>query len=249
MKQEHWVENKQGEKLSVWVEGRDDATITVLMVHGFGIGKHDAHFDDTTAALSKQYRVVRFDFSSYGESEGQNEDATYDKQADEVNLMVEWAKKQFGGDVYIIAQSMGCHAVSIAAPENIKKTVYTAPAPALGEDVIKGVQDKIRRREGVIDEDGISIYPRSSVPTQKLGPGFWKSIRSHDLVELFANYVQKTSLLLIRPMSDEVVSKEGFAPFRGVDGYILAEIEGDHSFQVEGQRQATLDHITAFFDE
>jgi len=82
-KYEPIIKNNIGEKLDTWVEESiGNVKATIVMVHGFGTSKHETarYFDDISQALTgDNFRVVRFDLSGYGNSEGREEDACYSK--------------------------------------------------------------------------------------------------------------------------------------------------------------------------
>src|SRR3990167_11225559 len=68
--------NPYGERLDALVEERDRASATVIFVHGFGTDKHesDRYFDDLSFGLQKNFRIVRFDLSACGKSDGRLEE-------------------------------------------------------------------------------------------------------------------------------------------------------------------------------
>ena len=85
------IKNNYGENLDTLVEGREVSDTTVIFVHGFGVDKDESfnYFTDTAAVLRDIFRVVRFDFSGYGKSEGKQEDVNYQKQSEDLNSVIE----------------------------------------------------------------------------------------------------------------------------------------------------------------
>lgn len=83
------VRNKHGERLDVVVEGSGDTTI--VFVHGMGTDKNEGStrlLADVSAVLQKDYRIVRFDLSGYGNSEGTSEEGNLYKWADDLQAVL-----------------------------------------------------------------------------------------------------------------------------------------------------------------
>ena len=47
---------------------------------------------------------------------------------------------------------------------------------------------KIKNKGGTIDENGISMYPRTSGEVQKIGSDFWRVMREINTAEIFQNF-------------------------------------------------------------
>lgn len=113
------INNLTGEKLDVLIEGNLQAKTTVIFVHGFAVDKHETavYFDDLVIVFGNNYRIIRFDFSGCGESEGNLEEKDYEKWADDLKIVVDYVKKTYKGSLYIFAQSMGCFVIALANPK------------------------------------------------------------------------------------------------------------------------------------
>ena len=83
------VNNAVGEKIDVLVEGNLNSPISIVFVHGFGKNKDESAglFVDISSVL-REYRVVRFDFTGYGKSEGKQEDTSLVKEASDLNSVL-----------------------------------------------------------------------------------------------------------------------------------------------------------------
>jgi pimeloyl-ACP methyl ester carboxylesterase len=240
------VHNKHGERLDVVVEGNGDTTI--IFVHGMGTDKNEGStklLSDISAVLQRNYRIMRFDLSGYGKSEGTSEEGNLHKWAEDLQAVLQSAKS-FGGKNYILAHSMGMQVVTLLSPSHIEKTVFTGMPGFDSAKQIERLQRRMLSRGGTVDEQGISLYPRLSGDVQKIGKEYWAALRSFDTVEMLRTYARKTSLLAIRPLEDKIIKPEPF-PTDIPARYI--ELPGDHNFMKREDRDTLIKHIAEFFRE
>jgi hypothetical protein len=242
--------NSHTEKIDVLVEGNNASPITVVMVHGLGVDKHETAgmFDDIAASLIDTYRVVRFDFSGFGKSEGRTEDFNYIKHADDLKAVLEYVKKTYKGTVFILAQSMGTFVTSLLCPMGITKTVFTGIPNSNTEYIIERVVKRFGVKLGaVVNQNGISIIPRSSGAVQKWGPSFWKVLREFKPVDAVSNFSKNTNLYIIHPLQDEVVGPEYQKDYDAIANIKIEWINGDHSFKKPEDRTVLIEKIRQFF--
>lgn len=123
--------NKEGEKLvGVLHKPKKKSNIGIVMVHGF-TGSKDGHFTSgISKRLEKDFKVLRFDFSGNGESEGKFEDQCYSKYIEELHVAIQLLKSKGIKEVYVIGHSLGA---VIALYEynkykDVNKIVFIAPA-------------------------------------------------------------------------------------------------------------------------
>jgi alpha/beta superfamily hydrolase len=245
------LSNQQSEKLDVLIEDVQNPQATVVMAHGVGTDKHetDGQFDDIAKALlENNFRVVRFDFAGFGQSEGKSEDFDLKKGGTDLQAVIDWVRNNFAGDIYLVAQSMATAITCFHQPKHIIKTVFTAHVNPY--DLVSGIKHRIKSRPGgLVDEAGISIYPRSSGQVQKFGPTFWLTLRSLDFMTNLKQFAATTDLLIIRPKQDEIVllNDQQLNLFRNQTAFKYVEIDGDHSFRGKAVRETLIDHILQHF--
>lgn len=244
------IKNASGEKLDTLVEGNDHSRVTIVFVHGFATDKHETahYFDDLSGALQKDFRIVRFDFSGCGKSEGRSEDINYEKHADDLRAVLAFVKNEFGGTTYIFAHSMGCFVTALLNPEGIAKTIFTSIPNNNPQYITDRLVQYFGSRAGSrIDFKGISVFPRSSGALQKIGPSFWHGLSPLKPAELVAEFAQHTQLLIIHPSQDEIVGKEYLEEYRAIPGVTVEWIEGSHSFENLEERKKLIERIQGFF--
>ena len=172
-----YIKNALGEDLDCLVEGNPTAVKTLVFVHGLGTNKDESfnYFCDLAKSLSEDFRIVRFDLSGCGQSNGRFEDGDYSKWAEDLRAVLAYVRSNFFGEVFILSHSMGCFVTLRLQPEGIKKTVFTGMPNHNVKYIAKRLRALLKSRlGGVFDPKGTSVYPRSTGEVQKIGPSFWK---------------------------------------------------------------------------
>lgn len=243
------IKNKFGENLDVLIEGKEDAETSIIFVHGFGTDKNEGSlFIDISQALSDKFRIIRFDFSGYGKSEGRQEDVDYAKQAGDLDAVLSYIRPKYPGRINIVAHSMGTFITAFLSPIGIKKSIFTGVPNTDTVASNKRLQDRIIKRGGVVNENGITIYPRTSGAVQKIGPSFWKIKREFNAIKAFEKYAEKSQLVIFKPLQDEVVGNDNFDGYKNIPNLTYREINGAHNFSKPQDRRELIENIKAIFE-
>lgn len=248
------IKNKFGEKLDTWVESPSGAVkATVVMVHGFGTSKHETagYFDDVSEALVEDsFRVVRFDFSGYGKSEGRQEDVCYSKQVEDLNAILSYTKTSFSEDIYLFSQSMGTWITALSSPDDIGKTIFTGIPNSQTQVIIDRFIDRFSKRPGAsFDMKGISLMPRSSGEVQKIGPLFWRDIHNLDPIKVVGEYSKKTNLIVVHWQNDEIIGHDYLSEYDEIPTVKSLWLPGDHSLTKAVDRQNFIKIMLKFYNE
>jgi pimeloyl-ACP methyl ester carboxylesterase len=242
--------NLNNEKLDTLIEGNEKSPVTIVMAHGLGTNKHETagQFDAIAAGLVATYRVVRFDFSGFGKSEGKTEDFDYQKSAQDLNSVLSYVTEIYGGDIYIIAQSMGCFITALLNPKGVKKTILMGIPNSNTAYIIDRLAKRISSRlGGVVNFDGLSTVPRTSGAIQTFGSSFWKVLKEFDPIQSIGNLAKNTELLIIHPIQDEVVGPEYQKEYDAIPNVKIEWLNGNHAFSNPKDRQALIEKIKQFF--
>ncbi len=244
------IKNKQNELLDIWIEGNEKSDITIIFIHGFAVDKHETagYFDDLAKSLGETYRIVRFDFSGCGESEGRLEDKNYNTWSEDLKVTIDYVKNNHKGVIYLLAQSMGCFVTAITNPKGIKETVFTGIPNSNTQHIIDSIAKRFGSRPGaVINYRDISIVPRSSGQTQKIGPSFWQVLKEYNPLESVKEFSKNTKLLINHPLQDEVVGQEFLDEYSIIPGVTIKKINGDHAFTKTEDREKLIEIVKNFF--
>ncbi|MFH1769300.1 MAG: alpha/beta hydrolase [Parcubacteria group bacterium] len=249
MTQKQLIQNPAGEDLYVQIEGPEDADVIIVYVHGFGSHMNEGYALEFVKAFFDKYRIVRFDFSSCGQSVGKQEDICFKKMKDDLKVVLDYVDKEFEGSIGIVAHSMGAFVVSLLSPDGIDKSVFTGVPNADTWHLASQLQNRILKRlGGTVDEIGISSYPRNDGTIQKLGPCFWRDLKEFEPVKMFSEYANKTKLYVIHPLQDEVVGEQFIEDYKKIEKAEFVELPGNHNFTKPEDRKQLILKIKEFFE-
>ncbi len=233
------IRNSHNELLDVLVEGNKNSNKILLFAHGLGTDKDEGKnlFRDISQALRNDFRIIRFDFSAYGKSEGKEEESSIAKTASDLGVMVDYIKKNFKGDYYLIAHSMGTYATGKLNPTGFKKIVLTGIPNDTTKCSLERIAERIKSRQGgMLNKMGISTYPRSSGFIQRIGPNYWIELEKFDPTNAMKILANKTDLYIIHPLQDEIIGNDNLDGYKTISNAKYIEIDGDHSWSNKEER-------------
>jgi len=236
------------EKIDFVIEGNNDSDKTLVCVHGFGTNKDGGEglFLDISKQLQSELRIIRFDFTGYGKSGGRQEDATLSKHKNDLDFILNYAKREFGEEIYIVAHSIGCFVVSLLSPDDIFKTIFSGIPNSDTSIIINFLKNRITAKGGNFNKGGISIYPRTSGDIQKVGANFWRDLEVFEPIESIGKYSKKTKLLIIHPMEDEIIGGRAIDEYKRIEDIEYLEISGTHNYSRKLDRENLIKHIKKF---
>ncbi|NOQ56183.1 MAG: hypothetical protein GQ477_05260 [Nanohaloarchaea archaeon] len=210
------IKNDSGETLSglrAVPDIKKDKYPAVILVHGFGVTKHEyGLFDILSKTLaSSGFLVYRFDFSGCGESEGDYLNTTLTKQKDELSIILDFVRSESDVDsskVFIVSQSFGT-SVTVALNPEVKAIVFMG---SISDP--KKILSKIFEVSGDgYDPVGVSQMTRSDGSVTRIDPKFWKDLVNYDLPSLIRDI--KCPVLFLNGSKDDKV------PVSETDPYLL----------------------------
>src|SRR5258708_2914625 len=121
------IKNRKGQKIVVLVEGENNSAGLGFVMHGLGGFKEQPHVQTVAETLlANHYIAVRFDTTNtFGESDGNYEDATTTNHYEDLEDVISWAKTQpwFKSPFVLIGHSLGGISTALYAehfPEEVK---------------------------------------------------------------------------------------------------------------------------------
>jgi pimeloyl-ACP methyl ester carboxylesterase len=125
------IENRKGQRMAVLLEIAPDRKKLAFVMHGLGGFKEQPHtrvFADVL--LDAGYSVVSFDTTnSFGESEGNYEDATFTNYYEDLEDVLEWSEGQswYQEPFVLVGHSLGAMSVALFAEKYPAKVRALAP--------------------------------------------------------------------------------------------------------------------------
>lgn len=125
------ITNRQNQKIVVLVDQEPDEKGLAFVMHGLGGYKEQPHIEIMAQVLRESgYTVVRFDTTnSFGESEGNYEDATATNYYHDLEDVIAWAEGQpFYREPFVLAgHSIGGLCIALYAEKHPEKVKALAP--------------------------------------------------------------------------------------------------------------------------
>ncbi len=214
----------------------------VIIAHGF-TGHKDANFIPELASHleTKNFTVLRFDFSGNGESEGKFEEGTWTQFADDLNSAINFLRRIHKGPLAVIGFSMG-GAVSIitySKYKNFDRLVLIAPA-------IKPATDKfLKIAWASIKEKGYVEFEDIKGRKWKLNKDYFEDRERYNLLELGKEI--DIPVLIIIGDKDDTVSIDAAREFyqQHSEGRKFVVIKGEnHVFH--NRAESLIPHIDEF---
>ncbi len=163
-----FIKNRKGQKVSVAVEGEEQNGPLAFVMHGLGGFKDQPHIKAFAEAfLQNGFTVVRFDTTNtFGESDGNYEDATTTNYYEDLEDVILWASKQswYQEPFWLVGHSLGGICVALYAekhPENVAglAPISTVVSGKLSAET-KGYKGEMKNWE----RTGWRITPSESIP-------------------------------------------------------------------------------------
>ncbi len=243
--------NILGEKIDVIKEGSSRPKAVNVYVHGYGTDKDEgfASFLDLSKFFSDEYINYRFDLTGYGQSGGKDYEFSFFKATTDVKTVLIKAHSDFPNlPVNIFAHSMGTFVTLLTLPLGVKKIVFTSIVNSNTQFVSKWLEKRILSKGGLVDKNGISIYPRSKGGIQRIGPDFWRVLENFDPVSYLKELARFIPVAIFKPKNDEILPNKYFEAYQNIPNVYYQEIAGDHNFKNPNHRLHLFEKIKKFIE-
>ncbi|MBC8495200.1 alpha/beta hydrolase [archaeon] len=125
-------ENRYGEKLAGVISKNNDSDIIVVICHGFVGNMNINFFQELLENLNENnFNVLKFDFAGNGESEGEIGDASYLKEREDLDSVLNQLEEKGFKKFCLVGHSMGGGVSIMTASEDQRvKWIVDIAAPA-----------------------------------------------------------------------------------------------------------------------
>lgn len=162
------LKNRKNQKVVVLVEEAKDQKGLAFVMHGLGGFKEQPHIQTYAEAfLDNRYTVVRFDTTNtFGESEGDYQDATTTNYYEDLEDVIEWTKQQgWYQELFCLAgHSLGSMCVALYAENHPEKVKALAPTSTVVSGKLSAETKKYRDILEEWKRTGWCVEPSESKP-------------------------------------------------------------------------------------
>ncbi|MBU0471688.1 MAG: lysophospholipase [Nanoarchaeota archaeon] len=125
------IKNRRERKICVIVETVDNPKGLAFVMHGLGGYKEQPHIRSFIESfLEENFNVISFDTTNtFGESDGLYEDATVTNYYEDLEVVIEWSKKQefYSEPFFLAGHSLGGICITLYAQKKPNKIKGLAP--------------------------------------------------------------------------------------------------------------------------
>ena len=238
--QKMFVPGRNGYDVPVMLEVKPDAKTAVVVVHGFGSGKHQ-----TTAGRMREDFAARgagvcaLDLPAHGESPVDGHQLTVENALNDLATAEDVLRRYMPkADIAFFASSFGAFLTSLylarrpsglVKPKAVLRCAALTMPELLWAELGPDKQAKLDRNE--------TVFLESYEPPIMITPEFIRSMKAHDPFRECRS--RMADILLIHGTADEIAPVEEARRFSRQFGYPLLEVEGaDHRFSGPGQMDA-----------
>ncbi len=148
-----FIKNRNNKNVAVVIEENPNSKGLVFVMHGLGGFKEQPHIQTFADAFrEKNFTVVLFDTThTYGESEGNYEDATTTNYYEDLEDVINWAKTQrwYKEPFWLVGHSLGGISTALYAERHPKEVKALAPIST----VVSGkLSVETKKSRGQLDE-------------------------------------------------------------------------------------------------
>jgi putative redox protein len=239
--------NLSGEKLAgTFHAPSENSRHGIILGHCFTCSRHTRILRDLSLALVEEgFKVLRFDFSGNGQSEGNFSESIYSKQVGDIKTAASFMSAQGVSWIGVAGHSMGAMVALLAASEmDSIKAICTLAAKAsalqsfhfLSEDQIQAL-----RRTG-----RVNFISRGR--TLEFTEAFFADAAKYDLSSIMPSLPQP--LMVVHGDMDEIIPVENayrILQYKKVNTELTIISGADHMFSQDEHRREVAQRVSQWF--
>lgn len=209
MEQNIFITNRFGEKLETIIKNPEEKGPfpAIIFVTGFGATLHEtgnSHDEIAERLVQNGFLTVQFSFAGRGKSDGKYEEMTLDRQAQQVEDILNWTHM----NKVVDTTRIGIYALSFGVPTTLCTNYRKVKSLCLTSGAYFPYQSLSKRfsEKGEFNPAGISWRKTSTGEILKIKKEFWHSILSFDVMEIARNL--ETAVFIIHGDLDDKIPPE-----------------------------------------
>jgi len=206
MKSVH-ITNQRGEDLVGLVfDPPADGKYMVIICHGFRGGKENGGklFRWAERLQGLGLGVAAFDFSGSGSSQGEYENITLSRQAEDLKAIIDYVDQEFHRSIILLGRSFGGSTVLAGGSGDARVAGYVLwSVPAFLEKTFAAMLGNLYA--DLVAGQTVTVYDEAG--SFRLGPGLVRDFKHHDIAR-YATQIAERPVLIINARDDELVAPE-----------------------------------------
>lgn len=200
----------------------------VIFSHGFGLRKDNRGLFNI---LSKEIenlgiKTYCFDYNRYDSRTKKLYTISFSEQAKKLQKVIDEVSEKYPkSKIIIVGQSQGSFIPALCNVKKVSKII--GMSPFFHTDMKDILRRYTKSEENVLNFSGISTRKRSDGSTTIIPKEYWKERFETDVITLYNNLAQKTDLVLISPLQDEIMD---IMDLRMIKHASIINLDGDHDF-------------------
>ena len=243
-----FILNRKKQKIAIIVEESSKSKGLAFVMHGLSGNKEQPHIRLMAEVLrDNNYTSVRFDTTNtFGESDGNFEDATITNYFEDLEDVISWASKQkWYREPFILAgQSLGGICTTLYAEKFPEKVKGLAPKSTVVNWELSKESKSMKRLEKW-KKDGINIWKSNSGRIKRLKWAFVEDRMKYDILKK-ANLLKMPVLLIVGDKDTSTTPKSQKAFYDALPGRKEIHIvkNAPHTFS----KKKHLEELKTYFD-
>lgn len=163
-----FIKNRKNQNIAVIINRAENQKGLAFVMHGLGGSKEQPHIKAIASAFEKKdFTVIRFDTTNtFGESDGNLEDATLTNYYEDLEDVIQWSKNQnwYQEPFVLSGHSLGAISVSLFSEKHPEKVKALAPISTVVSGLLTEETSDFKKVKDDWKKDGIREWESSSSP-------------------------------------------------------------------------------------
>lgn len=234
------IATESGKQILGRITGNESSDTILIFSHGFGV-KSDSRgmFNLLVERYQERFLTVRFHYVVVDDITQDIFAISYSEQVEKLLHVVSKVQKKYGKKkIILISHSQGCGvSCKYIVEQNAKLAKHIMLAPPPTKNVAERTREKFGKRKGaVLNESGMSIYPRTDGSQTVIPPNFWAEAEAMKPLEWYRKTAEMVPTVVIWGTQDTTIQQENYSEIKVLPVKRLVELPNGHEFMEDNMQ-------------